>query len=81
MPEEPYIVRKLKEAIDDCRTGIDDFQGYALECPFYEEQYCLAHNITTMCGISECPVEDMNPEDFREHANIRISVRKVQKDT
>jgi hypothetical protein len=65
MAEEPYIVTKLKESIDDWRTGIDDFSGHALECPFYEDNYCMAHNITTMCDIASCPVEDMNPEDFR----------------
>jgi hypothetical protein len=62
MSEDPYIVRKIKEAIDDHRTGVDHFGKHSVNCPLHEDGYCLAHNITTSCNIVDCPIEDIDVE-------------------
>ena len=59
MPKcEPEIIERIREAIDDYRTGMDDFGSHALECPFMRQgNKCIANPMGWLpCNISGCPI-------------------------
>ena len=56
--KEPEIINNIREAIDDNRTGIDDFGSHALECPFIRHgNKCIANPMGWLpCDINGCPI-------------------------
>lgn len=72
---EPEIINNIREAIDDYRTGIDDFSGYSLECPFRKQDTrCIAGWLP--CNIAGCPIrhteEGMIKIDWEAVKNANI---------
>ena len=59
--KEPRIINKIREAIDDYRTGIDDFGSHALECPFMRQgNKCVANPMGWLpCNIADCPITNI----------------------
>lgn len=69
---EPEAVSRIKEVLKKFHAAVDDFGEESGHCPMREDEYCLAHNITTTCNVIDCPIEDIKIdwEGIENDANI-----------